>query len=105
MSNSYGLKQGDLEQIIAVLHKEHAIETAIVFGSRVKGNYKNGSDVDIALKGNELTDAIAAHISFELNEETPMPYKFDILNYATIGNLDLRDHINRIGVIIYEKVK
>lgn len=103
MSNSYGLKQGDLERIIAVLQKEEAIETAILFGSRVKGNHKNGSDVDIALKGNALTDAIATHIRSALNEETPMPYKFDVLNYNTIDNAELRDQIIRVGVIFYRK--
>ena len=101
--SAFGLKEGDLLTIIAVLQKEKNIEQAIIFGSRAKGNYKNGSDVDIAIKGNNLTDATAAHVASLLNDDTKMPYKFDVLNFNTIQNKDLQDHINRVGKIIYLK--
>ncbi len=65
-----GLKDSDLENIIAVLQKEAEVEKAIIFGSRAKGNYKKGSDVDIALKGTRLDNTITRDISYILNEET-----------------------------------
>jgi len=101
MDDLFGLTEDDLKNIVAVLKKEKAIEQAVIFGSRSKGNYKNGSDVDIALKGKQLTDKIISHISFVLNQETLMPYKFDVLNYHTITNKDLTDHIDRVGEIFY----
>lgn len=104
VDSEFGFKNGDLSTILAVFKKEKLIEQAIIFGSRAKGNYKNGSDVDIALKGNNLSDNIAAHIASLLNEDTLMPYKFDVLNYHTIINKDLQDHINRVGKIIYSKL-
>jgi len=98
MAEAFDLRKGDLEAIIAVLRKEPAVEHAVMFGSRAKGKNRNGSDVDIALKGRDLTDDIANHISFILNEEIPLPYKFDVLNYHTIGNKDLVERIDREGV-------
>ena len=103
MADPFGLRPGDIEAVIAILQKESAVARAIIFGSRAKGNHRNGSDVDIALKGKKMTDAAAAHIGSLLNDETPMPYKFDVLNYHSIRNKDLLEQIDRVGVIFYTK--
>ncbi|MDD2798289.1 MAG: nucleotidyltransferase domain-containing protein [Bacteroidales bacterium] len=99
----FGLKDADIEAICVILATHQEVDEAIIFGSRAKGNFKNGSDVDIALKGNTITFSTINAISFELNEESLMPYKFDILNYHTIKNSDLKEHIDRIGVSFYKK--
>jgi len=99
----FGLRDEDIESIVVVLKKEQAIEQGVIFGSRVKGNYNNGSDVDIALKGAAVTDEIASHVSYALNEETLMPYKFDVLNFNTIDNADLLDQIRQEGKNIYQR--
>jgi uncharacterized protein len=99
----FGLKDGDIKTIRDILAKHSEVEKAFVFGSRAKGNYKNGSDVDIALKGEKITFKTISDINYELNEETLMPYGFDILNYHTIQNPDLVVHIDRVGVCFYEK--
>lgn len=99
----FGLKDGDIETIIAVLKKYSQVEQALIFGSRAKGNYKPGSDVDIVLKG-DVYD-ITTEISFSLNEESILPYKFDVLDYNSISNENLIDHINRVGIVFYEKMR
>jgi predicted nucleotidyltransferase len=104
MNPDFGLKKDDLQTICGILAQEPAIEQAIIFGSRAKGNYKPGSDVDIALKGKNLSAKITTTISFQLNEETTMPYKFDVLNYHTIKEPALIEHINRVGKVFYEKI-
>lgn len=96
-----GFKEGDLEIIIAVLKKYPQIEQAIIFGSRAKGTYKPGSDVDIVLKGN--VQDITSEISFSLNEVGLLPYKFNVLDYNSISNQNLIDHINKVGIVFYEK--
>ncbi len=98
-----GLKDGDLETIAAILKKYPQIEQALIFGSRIKGNYRAGSDIDIVLKGN--VHDIITEIGFLLNEDSLLPYKFDILDYSSISNTNLLDHINRVGVVFYEKKK
>ena len=103
MDKKFGLNEKDLQQIITIVSSQQNVEEAIIFGSRAKGNYKNGSDVDIALKGKELDFKTISLISYLLNEETNMPYKFDLLNYHTITNTDLINHIDRTGIIFYKK--
>lgn len=102
MNNSqFGFKDGDLEKIITILKTNPDISQAIIFGSRAKGNYKNGSDVDIALKGN-ISFSDVSEISFTLNEDTLLPYEFDVLHYERLNNEELKQHIDRVGIVINE---
>lgn len=103
--NFFGLLQNDLNSIIAVITQYPEVTEAVFFGSRVKGIYRTGSDVDIALKGKKMNAEIITKISYQLNEETTMPYKFDILNYNTIRNSDLAAHINRLGICFFPDLK
>lgn len=100
---NFGLKDGDLETIVAVLKKFPRIEQALIFGSRAKGDFKHGSDVDIVIKG-DICDIIT-DIGLSLNEDSLLPYKFDVLDYNNISSQNLIDHINRVGIIFYEKKK
>ena len=100
---SFGLKPEDVESMIGIIKQHYEIEEAIIFGSRAKGNYKTGSDIDIALKGGEVNHITTSNISYKLNEETLMPYKFDVLNYHTVANEDLAKHIDRVGVCFYKR--
>lgn len=97
----HGLSKSDLKAIREVLGQFPEVEQGIIFGSRAKGTHKNGSDVDLALKGSELTFEQATRISYLLNEETLMPYKFDVVQYETIKSDELIDHIDRVGITIY----
>lgn len=81
-----------------------AITQAIIFGSRAKGNYRPGSDVDIALEGNNIQAQTISLIRDYLNEETLMPYHFDVLNLQTLTEEKLRAHITRVGKVIYSKM-
>ena len=101
----FGLRDSDISDIIQVLEKFPEVELARIFGSRAKGNYRNGSDVDLAVFGNNISFERIIHISSVLNEETMMPYYFDVLDYYSIENADLVRHIDRIGKIIYSKEK
>ncbi|MGL4392199.1 MAG: nucleotidyltransferase domain-containing protein [Fusobacteriaceae bacterium] len=98
-----GLDEKIIKQILEVLSREEKIVRAIIFGSRAKGNFKYNSDIDVALDSNGEMDFLElAKISSEL-EELPTPYKFDVLDYNNIENQDLKKHIDRVGIIIYEK--
>lgn len=96
----YGLTEEELKVIIQTLEKFPEIEQAILFGSRAMDRHKRGSDIDIALKGNRL-EPIVSQVSHELNSESPLPYYFDILDYFSIENLELKNHIDRVGKVIY----
>jgi len=95
-----GLTEYDWERILEAIKAHKDIEKAVLFGSRAMGNYKRGSDVDIALSGTHLTSAIVDKVSIQLNQHTTMPYHFDILNGNTIENKNLQKHIDENGVVI-----
>jgi len=91
--NQFGLRESDLTYLIKTLAQFDNIDQAIIFGSRAKGNYKNGSDVDIAIKGN-IDFRTLTRLSYLLNAESPMPYQFDIINYTRTQHKALKEHIN-----------
>jgi predicted nucleotidyltransferase len=99
----FGLKNEDIEEITRILKQFTVVEEAFICGSRAMGTYRRGSDIDIALKGKNLHPDIIREISFLLNEETIMPYHFDILNYHSLTNQDLIEHIDRAGAIFYNR--
>ena len=96
----YGLEKNDVELIINVLETNNKVSKALLFGSRAKGNFEAGSDIDIAIKGAELklNDVIDLRIAFD---ELLLPYKFDIVIYNRISEPDLLDHIKRVGIELY----
>ncbi|SFV52589.1 Nucleotidyltransferase [hydrothermal vent metagenome] len=100
--NQFGLRESDLAYIVKTLSRFDTIDKAIIFGSRAKGTYRNGSDVDIAIKGTIDLKTIAK-LSYLLNQESFMPYKFDIVNYSKTQHGDLKEHIDRVGILIYDK--
>jgi predicted nucleotidyltransferase len=97
----FGLRQQDLKEIVAILQKFSAVEEAIIFGSRAKGTYRKGSDIDIAVKGREIDQGVIAALSDQLNEESATPYFFDVVHFEEISEQELIEHINRVGQSIY----
>lgn len=100
----FGLRDSDIVSISHVLDSYPEVERAYIFGSRAKGNFSNGSDIDIAVEGVNVPFDIILKIAATLNEETMMPYMFDVLDYHAIVNQDLKDHIDKNGVLFYQKI-
>ena len=58
---------------------------------------------DIALKGEYVNRKIVCRLSDDLNEEYPLPYFFDVVNYNDISNEELKKHIDNVGKTIYKR--
>ena len=99
-----GLENEQVKAIQHVLSSFPEVEEAILFGSRAKGNFKPGSDIDLALKGRTLP-LESLLLLYNSLEELELPYTFDLVNYDTIKEPDLTNHINRIGKVFYTKAK
>ena len=99
----YGLTEAELQKIVSVLSVNTRIESAILFGSRALGNFKEASDIDIAIKSKNADMLLTGKIKSTLEEDTNIPYFFDIIDYATITNHELKKHIDEKGVVIYSK--
>ena len=78
------------------------VDEAVLYGSRAKGNYKPGSDIDLTLKGEKLNLKLLNKISNDL-DDLPMPYTIDVSIYHLIENSELIEHIKRVGKIFYKK--
>ncbi len=97
----FGLEQSDIQAICAVFARYPQVKKAILYGSRAKGNYKNGSDIDLTLCGGEdLTLKVLYRIMDEL-DDLLLPYMIDLSVYDRIGDPDVIDHIQRVGITFY----
>ena len=95
-----GLKPRTVEAINGVFTRHPEVERAILYGSRAKGNYRNGSDIDLTLDGPDLNLGLLFSIENEL-DDLLLPYKIDLSIRRHISNPDLLDHINRVGKVFY----
>ena len=98
----YGLGEHTINAIQSVFQHYPAIKKAILYGSRAKGNYRNGSDIDLTLVGEDLDLSTQFKIENEL-DDLLLPYKIDLSLLYKIENPDLIDHISRVGKVFYKK--
>ena len=103
MTLRFGLKEATVQQSGVVLARYPQVEKAVLYGSRAKGNYRNGSDIDLTLCGEaDLTLHVLYRISDEL-DDLLLPYTIDLSIFSHIGDPDLIEHIQRLGMTFYEK--
>jgi uncharacterized protein len=95
----FGLKPSTIEKINQVFAQYPEIEQAILYGSRAKGNYRRGSDIDLTLIG-DLSYQQLLHLETAI-DDLLLPYKVDLSLYTQIDNPDLLAHIQRVGVVFY----
>ena len=99
----HGLTDATLEEILAVFRKNDRVEEVILFGSRAKGNFCPGSDIDLAVKGNGLNFQQFLRLLVAL-DDLELLYKIDAVNYHTIKSQELLDHIDRVGISLLETI-
>ena len=100
LSAQSGLNPVTISKINAVFSGYPALEKAVLYGSRAKGNYRNGSDIDLTLMGVELSRGQLGQIESQL-DDLLLPYSLDISLFQEIDNADLVDHIKRVGIVFY----
>ncbi|MDO4167452.1 MAG: nucleotidyltransferase domain-containing protein [Eubacteriales bacterium] len=75
------------------------IQQVILFGSRARGDYRERSDIDLAVTGGDTV-----LFSLLVEEETSTLLKFDVVNLDGAVQSELRDSIQNEGIVIYEKI-
>lgn len=98
----FGLPEQTLVTVRGILADCPEVEKAILYGSRAKGNYRKGSDIDLTLVGAELNHRLLARIAGQL-EESAIPYQVDLSLKDRIDNPNLLSHIERVGKVFYER--
>ena len=98
--NNFGLTERDMHTIHDIFKKYSDVQQVNIFGSRAKGNYRLGSDIDLVIMNGSVSDNIVYRIISDFEEST-LPYKLDLINFPKLTQPELIDHINRVGILFY----
>ena len=104
IKNKYGLSDREISTIQEILRKYPEVETVHIFGSRVTGSFKHGSDIDLAVINQGVNNKIISKIRSDF-EESSLPYRVDIVIYNDLTHENLKDHIDRKGAPFFKSGK
>lgn len=102
MDHKKKLNTGISEEVMAEicsLAEKYGIQKVILFGSRARGDYRQRSDIDLAVSGGDFV-----HFSIDVDELTSTLLMYDIVNLDRSVQQELRDSIQNEGITIYEKI-
>jgi predicted nucleotidyltransferase len=102
MTSVHGLSENTVTQIGSVLRRFPGVREAILFGSRAKGVQKRGSDIDLALIGENLTWRTLGQIEDAL-DDLLLPYRFSLIIYDEKTDSAVAAHIQRVGCSFYQR--
>jgi predicted nucleotidyltransferase len=97
----YGLPDITLSMLDSIFRAYPGIREVVLYGSRAKGEYRRGSDIDMSLKTDETfthTDLLRIAGDFD---DSDMPYFVDVSIYDQLSNPELKAHIDRVGKVLY----
>lgn len=95
-----GLSSETIAKIQQVFKNHKEIIHVCIYGSRVKGDYHNGSDIDLSILEESLKNTQLLKIENEL-DDLLLPFKIDLNLFRLIENKDLISHIKRLGIDFY----
>ena len=99
--NGYGLSPRDMKTLFDVFKKYPEVDTLYIFGSRARGTHKLGSDIDLAVMKSNVTPEIMGQLRYEL-EESSLPYFVDLIDFMSIREESLVQHILQEGEAFYK---
>jgi predicted nucleotidyltransferase len=102
MTAKHGLNENILGQITAALAQFPQVERAVLFGSRAKGTYRPGSDIDLALVGDHLNWQILGSIEFAF-DDLSLPHRFSLIMLNDRTDPDVAAHVGRVGIPLYAR--
>lgn len=97
-----GLADAVISKINSVFVRYPQVGEVRLYGSRAKGGYRSGSDIDLAIMDSGVSDLELLHIASDI-DELPLPYKVDLSLFRQIDNPALREHIERVGRVFYRQ--
>lgn len=97
----FGLPKRTINELKQYFKQNPYVELVKIYGSRAKGTYKNGSDIDFAIWFKEGGKISA--IRWDL-EELPTPYLFDVTDYKTLTHEGMKKNIDEDGKEFYKRL-
>ncbi|HLX91464.1 MAG TPA: nucleotidyltransferase domain-containing protein [Puia sp.] len=104
LKNKFGLTERDMQTIRDIFVKYPEVEKVFLFGSRAKGNFKQGSDIDLSVMNAGVNDISirGLHADFE---ESSLPYRVELVNFPALNSPEFVAHIERVGILFYDRTK
>ena len=105
--SDFGLPQATRDKLCGVFSRHPGICRVLVYGSRAKGNYRPGSDIDLSLQCEPLENSLPFAEFLQIQDEIDdlmLPYSVDLVQYGQLANSALIDHINRVGQPLYVRL-
>ena len=97
----FGLSDTVIKELQDVFRRHANIKKVLIFGSRSRGNYRAGSDIDLAVIGNDIDYNQLLSILCEI-DDLELLYSVDLLDYQKKKGTSIGDHIDRVGQVFYE---
>ncbi len=95
--NEYGIEEAIWTQILNTCFGFPGVTKIILYGSRARGDYRQGSDIDIAIDAPDMTSREFSQI-WNAVDDLPIIYTFDILHLQALTNEALHKAIRQEGV-------
>ena len=102
MREDTGLSAETVAQIREGLSRFPEVERAVLFGSRAKGTFRQGSDIDLALVGEGVDWRLLGRIEMAL-DDLMLPYSFSLIELSSVTNEEVAAHVRRVGKTFYER--
>ena len=84
----FGLSDTVIKELQDVFRRHANIKKVLIFGSRSKGNYRAGSDIDLAVIGSNIEYSQLLNILCEI-DDLELLYSVDLLDYQKKRGLPL----------------
>lgn len=98
----YGLSDNVISELQGVFRQFAHIREVRIFGSRAKGNYTDGSDIDLAVVCDRVIPfAEMMDINVRI-DDLGLLYKVDLLDYKKYEDTPIGEHVRRVGKLFYK---
>lgn len=98
--STFGLNPREMATLRRILKGFPEIKRVCIYGSRALGNYRTGSDIDLAIM-EPATDLRQLNSIQSAFDESHLPMRVDLVDFHGLSNQALREHIVRAGMLIY----
>ena len=99
--NEFGLSSREMNEVFRVLRAYPQITLVHIFGSRAKGTFHKGSDIDLAIMNGDVDTKIVEQLNSAFDESS-LPFTVDLVQYHKLTNDSLKAHIDRVGKVFYQ---
>lgn len=98
----FGLPDKTFDALLKLFDSYTEISEVVIYGSRAKGNFRPGSDIDLTLKGTGLTNEDLNRLLVDL-DNLNTPYLFDVSIFKDLNTAELIEHVERVGKVFYRR--